>query len=212
LSVRDERQHGAQDEVDGGLVVARRVEVEAFDRAAEHLRQDAFEQRLLRGRVEGEHPLRDVASRATSSIRVRSNPSDRNRRSAASQIGACVRLRRHGGASGAAPPARVIFQAHNLHASLTARQNVRMGLEVHGAGDEAAYLRAADHMMGLVGLAERLDYLPGNLSGGQKQRVAAGSSRTSLSDRRGAGPGPRMRADDRISVERQALPDARRSS
>jgi putative ABC transport system ATP-binding protein len=65
-----------------------------------------------------------------------------------------------------------IFQAHNLHGSLTARQNVRMGLEVHGAGDEAAYLRAADHMLGLVGLGERLDYLPGNLSGGQKQRVA----------------------------------------
>jgi putative ABC transport system ATP-binding protein len=65
-----------------------------------------------------------------------------------------------------------IFQAHNLHASLTARQNVRMGLEVHGPGDEAAYLHAADHMLGLVGLAERLDYLPGNLSGGQKQRVA----------------------------------------
>lgn len=65
-----------------------------------------------------------------------------------------------------------IFQAHNLHASLTARQNVRMGLEVHGTGDDAVYLRAADHMLGLVGLGERLDYLPGSLSGGQKQRVA----------------------------------------
>jgi putative ABC transport system ATP-binding protein len=65
-----------------------------------------------------------------------------------------------------------IFQAHNLHASLTARQNVRMGLEVHGAGDEAEYMRATDHMLGLVGLGARLDYLPGNLSGGQKQRVA----------------------------------------
>ncbi len=65
-----------------------------------------------------------------------------------------------------------IFQAHNLHASLTARQNVRMGLEVHGMGDKAEYMRAADHMLGLVGLAERFDYLPANLSGGQKQRVA----------------------------------------
>jgi putative ABC transport system ATP-binding protein len=65
-----------------------------------------------------------------------------------------------------------IFQAHNLHASLTARQNVRMGLEVHGTSDDSAYLRAADHMLGLVGLGERLDYLPGSLSGGQKQRVA----------------------------------------
>ena len=65
-----------------------------------------------------------------------------------------------------------IFQAHNLHGSLTARQNVLMGLQVHGRGDPAEYQRAADHMLGLVGLGERLDYLPGSLSGGQKQRVA----------------------------------------
>lgn len=65
-----------------------------------------------------------------------------------------------------------IFQAHNLHGSLTARQNVLIGLEVHGPGDSSAYLDAADHMLGLVGLGERLDYLPCNLSGGQKQRVA----------------------------------------
>lgn len=65
-----------------------------------------------------------------------------------------------------------IFQAHNLHGSLTARQNVLIGLEVHGRGGADPYLRAADHMLGLVGLGERMDYLPGNLSGGQKQRVA----------------------------------------
>lgn len=65
-----------------------------------------------------------------------------------------------------------IFQAHNLHDSLTARQNVVMGLQVHGKGDEAAQERAADHMLDLVGLSDRRSYLPGNLSGGQKQRVA----------------------------------------
>lgn len=65
-----------------------------------------------------------------------------------------------------------IFQAHNLHDSLTARQNVVMGLQVHGKGDEAAQVRAADHMLDLVGLSDRRTYLPGNLSGGQKQRVA----------------------------------------
>jgi putative ABC transport system ATP-binding protein len=65
-----------------------------------------------------------------------------------------------------------IFQAHNLHDSLTARQNVVMGLQVHGKGDEAAQVRAADHMLDLVGLSDRRSYLPGNLSGGQKQRVA----------------------------------------
>ncbi|QGZ33848.1 ATP-binding cassette domain-containing protein [Stappia indica] len=65
-----------------------------------------------------------------------------------------------------------IFQAHNLHESLTALQNVHMGLAVHGdrvTGDGRA---AARHVLGLVGLSERVDYLPGNLSGGQKQRVA----------------------------------------
>jgi putative ABC transport system ATP-binding protein len=65
-----------------------------------------------------------------------------------------------------------IFQAHNLHESLTAMQNVRMGLAVQGREAEARWREAASHLLGLVGLAERLDYLPGNLSGGQKQRVA----------------------------------------
>ncbi|PTX53802.1 putative ABC transport system ATP-binding protein [Litoreibacter ponti] len=65
-----------------------------------------------------------------------------------------------------------IFQAHNLHESLTATQNVLMGLQVHGRGDPGKQLAAAHHMLSLLGLADRLDYLPGNLSGGQKQRVA----------------------------------------
>lgn len=65
-----------------------------------------------------------------------------------------------------------IFQAHNLHESLSAMQNVRMGLEVQGHIDERLADRAAAHVLGLLGLSDRLDYLPGNLSGGQKQRVA----------------------------------------
>lgn len=80
-----------------------------------------------------------------------------------------------------APPARLvalrrrlgfIFQAHNLHESLTATQNVIMGLQVHpGVPDDAAQ-QAAVHALGLLGLSDRVDYLPANLSGGQKQRVA----------------------------------------
>jgi putative ABC transport system ATP-binding protein len=65
-----------------------------------------------------------------------------------------------------------IFQAHNLHGSLTAMQNVQMGLQVHGLNDPEAERQAARHALSLVGLADRMDYLPGNLSGGQKQRVA----------------------------------------
>ena len=65
-----------------------------------------------------------------------------------------------------------IFQAHNLHSSLTALQNVRMGLEVHKARDHSKYDRASAHILSQLGLGERLNYLPANLSGGQKQRVA----------------------------------------
>jgi putative ABC transport system ATP-binding protein len=65
-----------------------------------------------------------------------------------------------------------IFQAHNLHESLTATQNVIMGLQVHRGVSEATAQAAATHALGLLGLADRVDYLPANLSGGQKQRVA----------------------------------------
>lgn len=76
-----------------------------------------------------------------------------------------VRLRRRLG---------FIFQAHNLHESLTARQNVLMGLQVKGYLDREASDKAAAHVLTLLGLSDRLDYLPANLSGGQKQRVAIG--------------------------------------
>ncbi|MCA0422503.1 MAG: ATP-binding cassette domain-containing protein [Proteobacteria bacterium] len=65
-----------------------------------------------------------------------------------------------------------IFQAHNLHDSLTAMQNCRMGLEVHGPAAMRFWQEACAELLTLLGLGERLDYLPGNLSGGQKQRVA----------------------------------------
>ena len=65
-----------------------------------------------------------------------------------------------------------IFQAHNLHGSLTAMQNVQMGVQVHQLNDPKLEQQAARHALSLVGLADRMDYLPGNLSGGQKQRVA----------------------------------------
>ena len=84
-----------------------------------------------------------------------------------------VRLRRRLG---------FIFQAHNLHESLTATENVLMGLQVHGKGNAAKQMAAAHHMLGLVGLEDRLDYLPGNLSGGQKQRVAVARALVSNPD------------------------------
>ena len=65
-----------------------------------------------------------------------------------------------------------IFQMHNLHESLTAAQNVMMGLQVHPGIADATARAAAAQVLGLVGLSERVDYLPAKLSGGQKQRVA----------------------------------------
>lgn len=65
-----------------------------------------------------------------------------------------------------------IFQAHNLHESLTAHQNVRMGLDVHEGVPETERDAAAAHVLALLGLGDRATYLPANLSGGQKQRVA----------------------------------------
>jgi putative ABC transport system ATP-binding protein len=65
-----------------------------------------------------------------------------------------------------------IFQAHNLHGSLTALQNVKMGLELHpNMGLKEMQIRSAQ-MLEEVGLGHRLHYYPDDLSGGQKQRVA----------------------------------------
>ena len=65
-----------------------------------------------------------------------------------------------------------IFQAHNLHKSLTAIQNVQMGLEVQGKLSKREISDRAAAMLEQVGLSDRLNYYPENLSGGQKQRVA----------------------------------------
>lgn len=65
-----------------------------------------------------------------------------------------------------------IFQSHNLHGSLTAAQNVRMGLEVQGPDTEGNYDAASAYLLELLGLGARIEYIPAELSGGQKQRVA----------------------------------------
>ncbi|WP_134774438.1 ABC transporter ATP-binding protein [Ornithinimicrobium flavum] len=62
-----------------------------------------------------------------------------------------------------------VFQAFNLLPTLTARQNIRLPLDLAG--------RAADPdweqlVVEGLGLADRLGHRPGELSGGQQQRVA----------------------------------------
>jgi putative ABC transport system ATP-binding protein len=65
-----------------------------------------------------------------------------------------------------------IFQAHNLHTSLTAQENVMMGLEVSGTYSRSERRDLALNMLNIVGLGERTQYYADDLSGGQKQRVA----------------------------------------
>lgn len=65
-----------------------------------------------------------------------------------------------------------IFQAHNLLASLTARQNVQMSLELHDNITASEVEQRAIALLESVGLGQHINYHPQNLSGGQKQRVA----------------------------------------
>lgn len=74
-----------------------------------------------------------------------------------------VQARRHNG---------YIFQAHNLHRSLTALQNVKMGLEVTGTRSSQEMVEQATAILNQVGLGDHIHYYPDDLSGGQKQRVA----------------------------------------
>lgn len=62
-----------------------------------------------------------------------------------------------------------VFQSFQLIASLTARENVQVPLELRGEPDAGA--RAA-RLLERVGLGDRLDHYPAQLSGGEQQRVA----------------------------------------
>lgn len=62
-----------------------------------------------------------------------------------------------------------VFQAFNLLPTLTARQNIRLPLDLAGRGVDPAW---EDLVVDGLGLTERLGHRPGELSGGQQQRVA----------------------------------------
>ena len=65
-----------------------------------------------------------------------------------------------------------IFQSHNLLASLTAKQNVQMSLELHERISSKEVAQRAIALLEAVGLKDHINYHPQSLSGGQKQRVA----------------------------------------
>lgn len=68
-----------------------------------------------------------------------------------------------------------VFQAYNLLASLTARENVEIVMQLAGNGGHRAAHRA-EELLTLLGLDDRMHHLPADLSGGQKQRVAIARS------------------------------------
>ena len=62
-----------------------------------------------------------------------------------------------------------VFQSFQLLATLTARENVQVPLELAGASDAAT---VANELLTRVGLGERGHHYPAQLSGGEQQRVA----------------------------------------
>ena len=62
-----------------------------------------------------------------------------------------------------------VFQFFHLLPSLTALENVRVPLEIAGAGDAG---KRADALLTEVGLGARRHHYPSQLSGGEQQRVA----------------------------------------
>ncbi|MDX2155675.1 MAG: ABC transporter ATP-binding protein [Hyphomicrobiaceae bacterium] len=79
-----------------------------------------------------------------------------------------------------------VFQSYNLFPTLSALENVRLGLDVRGIRGAAAAAEARAALVA-VGLEHRLRNYPRNLSGGEQQRVAiaralAGSPALLLAD------------------------------
>ncbi|MEV6607784.1 ABC transporter ATP-binding protein [Kutzneria sp. NPDC051319] len=62
-----------------------------------------------------------------------------------------------------------VFQSFNLLPTLTAEQNILLGLELAGRKPDKAWY---DTIVDTIGLRQRLGHKPSELSGGQQQRVA----------------------------------------
>lgn len=64
-----------------------------------------------------------------------------------------------------------VYQFHHLLPDFNARENVVMPQMVAGV-DRAIADQRAEHLLGALGLAHRLEHRPSQLSGGEQQRVA----------------------------------------
>ncbi|WP_199438901.1 ABC transporter ATP-binding protein [Umezawaea beigongshangensis] len=72
-----------------------------------------------------------------------------------------------------------VFQAFNLLPTLTAQQNVLLGLELAGRKPDQEWF---DTIVDVLGLRDRLRHKPTELSGGQQQRVACARALVSRPD------------------------------
>jgi lipoprotein-releasing system ATP-binding protein len=64
-----------------------------------------------------------------------------------------------------------VYQFHHLLGEFTALENVVLPQMIAGKTRRVAEIRGRD-LLGTLGLASRVDHLPGKLSGGEQQRVA----------------------------------------
>jgi len=64
-----------------------------------------------------------------------------------------------------------VYQFHHLLPEFNARENVILPQLVRGT-DHGAATERAEHLLGALGLKDRLDHRPSKLSGGEQQRVA----------------------------------------
>ncbi|MGB3302336.1 ABC transporter ATP-binding protein [Gordonia sp. (in: high G+C Gram-positive bacteria)] len=65
-----------------------------------------------------------------------------------------------------------VFQSFNLIPTLTAEENIRLPFVLAGHEPDAEQRAWIAHLVGSLGLRDRMDHLPSQLSGGQQQRVA----------------------------------------
>jgi putative ABC transport system ATP-binding protein len=63
-----------------------------------------------------------------------------------------------------------VFQRFNLLPTLSAKGNIELAKRIHGNGHLSP--NGVDHIIGMLGLSEKIHFRPAELSGGEQQRIA----------------------------------------